>query len=87
MSEDPTRCRLVDLSHAVEHAMVTPRGYPAPLICDYLSREASRAGYAEGTEPARYRVGMHRVGNPGCNNTKSAFADCTSGIAAARGRS
>ncbi len=30
--------------------MVTYRGLPAPLICDYLSREASRAVYAPGTE-------------------------------------
>jgi hypothetical protein len=25
---------------------------------------------------------VHRVGNPGCNSTKSAFADCERGIAA-----
>ena len=42
--------RLVDLSHTVEHGTVTLKGYPAPIICDYLSREASRAVYAEGTE-------------------------------------
>lgn len=29
--------------------MVTYKGLPAPLICDYLSREASREHYAEGT--------------------------------------
>ena len=30
--------------------MVTYKGLPAPIICDYLSREASRSIYAEGTE-------------------------------------
>src|SRR5262245_48525643 len=42
--------RLVDLSHTVEHGMVTYKGLPAPLICDFLSREAARALYAPGTE-------------------------------------
>ncbi|MBL9155994.1 MAG: cyclase family protein [Verrucomicrobiales bacterium] len=41
---------LIDLSHTIEHGMITYRGLPAPLICDYLSREASRQLYAEGTE-------------------------------------
>ena len=39
----------IDLSHVIEHGLVTYRGLPAPIICDYLSREASRAHYAEGT--------------------------------------
>jgi len=42
--------RLIDVSHVVEHGMVTYKGLPAPIICDYLSREASRAHYDEGTE-------------------------------------
>jgi len=29
--------------------MVTYKGLPAPVVCDYLSREASKARYAEGT--------------------------------------
>jgi arylformamidase len=41
---------LVDVSHVVEDGMITFRGLPAPVICDYLSREASRSHYAEGTE-------------------------------------
>lgn len=41
---------LLDLSHTVEHGMVTYKGLPAPLICDFLSRQASRALYAPGTE-------------------------------------
>ena len=30
--------------------MVTYKGLPAPLICDFLAREESRSHYAEGTE-------------------------------------
>jgi kynurenine formamidase len=41
---------IVDLSHTIEHGMVTFKGLPGPVICDYLSREASRANYEEGTE-------------------------------------
>ena len=40
----------VDLSHTIEHGLVTYKGLPAPIICDYLSREASREIYAPGTE-------------------------------------
>jgi kynurenine formamidase len=42
--------RLIDVSHTVEHGMTTSKGLPAPVICDWLSREASRAKYAPGTE-------------------------------------
>ena len=41
--------RLIDLSHEIEHGMVTYRGLPAPTITDWLSREASQARYAPGT--------------------------------------
>ncbi len=41
--------RLVDLSHEIEHGMVTYRGLLAPTISDWLSRDASRARYAAGT--------------------------------------
>lgn len=54
---------LIDLSHSIEHGMVTYRGLPAPLICDFLSREASRKLYAEGTEFHIGRIEM--VGNTG----------------------
>jgi arylformamidase len=40
---------LVDVSHVVEHGMITYKGLPAPIICDYLSREASKRHYADGT--------------------------------------
>lgn len=55
--------RLVDVSHAVEHGMITYKGLPAPIICDYLSREASRQHYAEGTE---FQIGkIEMVSNTG----------------------
>ena len=41
--------RLVDLSHEIEHGMVTYRGLPAPAISDWLSRDASQTRYAAGT--------------------------------------
>ncbi|MBS0366157.1 MAG: cyclase family protein [Proteobacteria bacterium] len=41
--------RRIDLSHVIEHGMVTYRGIPAPYVCDFMSREASRAHYAPGT--------------------------------------
>jgi len=47
---DAARGRLVDLSHTIENGMITHRGMPGPVICDYLSREASRSRYAAGTE-------------------------------------
>lgn len=40
---------LIDVSHAVKDGMITYKGLPAPIICDYLSREASKSHYAEGT--------------------------------------
>jgi kynurenine formamidase len=45
-----TQVHLIDLSHTVVHGLVTYKGLPAPVICDYLSREDSRKFYAEGTE-------------------------------------
>ena len=41
---------LIDLSHTVEHGMITYKGLPAPIICDFLSREDSRKHYSAGTE-------------------------------------
>jgi arylformamidase len=41
---------LIDLSHTVEHGTVTYPGLPGPLICDFLTREASRSLYADGVE-------------------------------------
>ena len=44
------RKKLIDLSHEVEHGMITYKGLPAPIICDFLSREDSRTHYTSGTE-------------------------------------
>lgn len=55
--------RLIDLSHSVEDGLITYKGLPAPIICDYLSREASRKVYAEGTE---FNIGkIEMVSNTG----------------------
>jgi kynurenine formamidase len=55
--------RRVDLSHTIEDGMITYKGLPAPLMCDHLSREQSRATYAEGTE---FQIGkIEMVGNTG----------------------
>jgi kynurenine formamidase len=40
---------LIDLSHTLEHGMITYKGLPAPIICDYLSREDSKKHYAADT--------------------------------------
>lgn len=52
-----------DLGHVVESGMITYKGLPAPLICDYLSREDSRRHYAPGTEFHIGRIEM--VANTG----------------------
>jgi arylformamidase len=42
--------QLIDLSHTITNGMVTYKGLPGPVICDFLSREASRKNYEGGTE-------------------------------------
>jgi arylformamidase len=55
--------KLIDLSHDVEHGMITYKGLPAPIICDFLSREESRKHYKEGTE---FNIGkLEMVANTG----------------------
>lgn len=55
--------RLVDLSHTITHGMTTYPGLPGPVICDYLSREASRGRYAPGVE---FHIGkIEMVANTG----------------------
>lgn len=44
-----TNRKLIDVSHQIEAGMITYPGLPAPIISDYLSREAARSVYAEGT--------------------------------------
>jgi kynurenine formamidase len=41
--------RLIDVSHTIEHGMVTYPGLPVPTISDWLSRDASQTRYAAGT--------------------------------------
>lgn len=55
--------RLIDLSHEVEHGMVTYKGLPAPIVCDFLSREASKQKYSETTT---FQIGkIEMVANTG----------------------
>ncbi len=54
--------KLIDLSHIVEDGLVTYKGLPAPIICDYLSREESKKHYAEGTT---FQIGKIEM----CSNT------------------
>jgi arylformamidase len=58
-----TQPQLIDLSHTVEDGLITYKGLPAPIICDYLSREASRKVYTDGTE---FQIGkIEMVSNTG----------------------
>lgn len=55
--------KLIDLSHEVENGMITYKGLPAPIICDFLSREESRKHYTGGTE---FNIGkIEMVANTG----------------------
>ena len=53
----------VDLSHMVYEGLITYKGLPAPVICDFLSREESRKFYDEGTSFQIGRIEM--VANTG----------------------
>lgn len=58
----------IDLSHIIHDGLVTYKGLPAPIICDYLSREDSRGRYAPGTE---FQIGkIEMVTNTGT------YVDC-----------
>src|SRR5258708_30145777 len=53
----------IDLSHAIEHGLITYKGLPAPVICDFLSREDSKKIYEEGTQ---FQIGkIEMVANTG----------------------
>ena len=63
MADQPSKQRLVDLSHVIEHDMVTYKGLPAPQICDYWTREGSAASYDDG---ATFQIGrIDMVANTG----------------------
>ncbi len=54
--------QLIDLSHMIENGLITYRGLPAPIICDYLSREDSKLIY----EDATFQIGkIEMVSNTG----------------------
>ena len=54
---------LIDLSHAIETGMTTYKGLPAPHICDFWTREESRAFYDDGSTFQIGRIDM--VANTG----------------------
>jgi kynurenine formamidase len=55
--------RLIDLSHPIEHEMVTYPGLPGPVITEHLTREDSVSRYDEGTTFSIGRIDM--VANTG----------------------
>lgn len=59
----PAARRLVELSHDIRHGMVTYPGLPGPEVTEFLTREASQARYARGTEFSIARISM--VANTG----------------------
>ncbi|WP_221393074.1 cyclase family protein [Dyadobacter sp. NIV53] len=57
------RENLIDLSHTIFDGLITYKGLPAPIICDYLSREDSNGKYEEGTT---FQIGkIEMVSNTG----------------------
>ncbi len=48
----------IDLSHVIYDGLITYKGLPASIICDYPSREALRERYAPGTEFQIDRIEM-----------------------------
>jgi arylformamidase len=54
---------LIDLSHLIEHGMVTYGDLPGPHICDYWTRESSAADYDDGSSFQIGRIDM--VANTG----------------------
>jgi arylformamidase len=64
----PASSEYIDLSHIIYDGLVTYKGLPASIICDYLSREASRERYAPGTE---FQIGkIEMISNTGT------YVDC-----------
>ena len=54
---------LLDLSHEIFDGLVTYKGLPAPIICDYWSRETSTAFYGNGDS---FQIGkIEMVANTG----------------------
>src|SRR5205814_7745925 len=55
--------RIVDLSHVIEHGMVTYKGLPGPRICDFWERTSTAANYDDGSTFQIGRIDM--VANTG----------------------
>lgn len=53
---------LIDVSHTIKDGMMTYKGLPTPIICDYINREASKTHYEEGTS---FQIGAITM----CSNT------------------
>lgn len=63
MSNISERRTLIDLSHTISQGLITYKGLPAPIICDFLSRKKSREHYAPGTQ---FQIGkIEMVANTG----------------------
>ncbi|MCU0468543.1 MAG: cyclase family protein [Arcicella sp.] len=55
--------KFIDLSHVIEEGVVTYKGLPAPVICDFWTREESKQFYEEGTS---FQIGkIEMVANTG----------------------
>lgn len=68
INRSSTHSSFIDLSHTIEGGLITYKGLPAPIICDYLSREKSREIYETGTE---FQIGkIEMVANTGT------YVDC-----------
>lgn len=58
-----TAGQMIELSHVIESGMITYEGFPAPLVCDFMSREASQSHYSAGTS---FQIGkIEMVANTG----------------------
>jgi arylformamidase len=58
-----TTHRLIDLSHTIEDGLITYKGLPAPVICDYWTREESARIY---DGQASFQIGkIEMVANTG----------------------
>lgn len=56
------RTRFLDVSHTIEHGMITYKGFPAPIVCDWRSRADSRAIY----DGAEFQIGkIEMIANTG----------------------
>ena len=69
--------KFVDLSHTIEDGLITYKGLPAPIICDFMSREEwARTHYME--EP--FHIGkiemVANTGAPGARRCRARSVRC-----------